>query len=324
MFRKLNIKVLILILVIIAAIYAITEFAGPKDRSFSRVIYEIDTARVTQVLIHFPSDNVELKLVRQSVSDWQIVHNNKTHSADPSTVRSILGQFVSMKPESIAATSKEKWKDFEVDDSLSIHVTLLSGKKKLADVYFGKFAYSQPADNQAQMMRQQQGKMTTYVRKAKDERVYAVEGFMRMSYQKDPSAYRNKTLVNLNRDDISRLEFVYPDYRFVVEKINNKWMLNNQPADSLKTLRYLTRITRLSSNNFIEPETPRSSEPTHKLTIEGNNFSPITLSAYSTPDTTIRWIITSSVNPQGEFDGSKVQLFERTFVSETEFLPDNQ
>lgn len=321
MFKKLNIKVLTIILVILAAIYAISEFTGSKERSFSRILVAVDTASVNEIQIQIPANNADIKLVRNAVADWSVEAEGNRYGADYSVVKSILSQFHEMKPERIAATSKEHWSDFDITDSIAIQVTLSSGKKNVADIYFGKFSYTQPPQGQMQMQ-QQQGKMTTFVRSAKDDRVYAVEGFLRMNYQHDVNSYRNKNLLSVNRDDIERLSFSYPGYRFNVEKVDDHWMINDQPADSLKTLRYLNRIQRLTSVNFVSPDTPKTSDEVYKITVEGNNFSPVELRAISTPDTTISYIITSSANPEGQFDGTKSQLFKVTFVDETEFLPD--
>ncbi|MBE0639819.1 MAG: DUF4340 domain-containing protein [Bacteroidales bacterium] len=321
MFKKLNVKVLIIILVILAAIYALSEFRGDKDRSFSRVLIAVDTAKVTEIHIHIPTENAEIQLVRNTESDWSVKAEGNSYPADYNLVKSILGQFHEIKPERIAATSKDRWTEYEVTDSAAIRVKVKGDSKNLADVYFGKFSYTQPPQGQMQQQ-QQQGKMTSFVRRADDQKVYAVEGFLRMTYQKDVNAYRNKTLVNVNKDDISRLEFTHPDFQFTVEKVDNRWMINNQPADSLKTVRYLSRLQRLTSANFVPSSTIKTGDAAFELNIEGNNFNPVELKAFSTPDTLINWVITSTMNPQAEFDGTKAQLFERTFVTETEFLPE--
>lgn len=321
MFNKLNIKVLLIILVVLAAIFAITEFSGDKDRSFSRVLVAVDTAKVNEIHIQIPQERSEINLKRNDDDEWNVLSEGSNFPADPNVVKSILGQFAEIKPERIAATSKERWEEYEITDSSAIRVRLSSGKKNVADVYFGKFSYTQPPQGQTQMQQQQRGKMTSFVRRADDQKVYAVEGFLRMTYQKDVNSYRNKTLVNVNRDDISRLVFEYPDFSFTVEKVDNRWMLNGQPADSLKTTRYLSRLQKLTSASFIPMNTPRSGDISHSLRIEGNNFNPIDLSVFPTYDTIINWVITSSANPQAEFDGSKAQLYEKTFVNESEFLP---
>jgi len=322
MFKKLNIKVLLIILVVLGGIFALTEFRGDKDRSFSRVLLAVDTAKVSEIHVLIPKEGTDIRLVRNAPDDWSVQSQGSIFPADINVVRSILGQFHEIKPERIAATSKERWNEYEVTDEDGIRVKLSSAGKNVADIYFGKFSFTQPPQGQMQMQQQQQGKMTSFVRRAGDQKVYAVEGFMRMTYQNDVNAYRNKMLVNVNRDDISRLVFEYPDFRFTVEKSDEKWLLNGQPADSLKTVRYLSRLHRLTSTNFIPPATAKTGGASHKLRIEGNNFTPVDLNVFPTSDTLINWIITSSMNPQAEFDGTKAQLFERTFVNETEFLPE--
>lgn len=328
MFKKLNLKVLLALLVILGAIFAISEFTGDKERSFSRVLVAVDTAKVEQVRIQMPEGESEIILNRTGESDWQVTAEDNTYPADQSVVRSILAQFAEIKPERIAATSKDRWEEYEVSESTAIRVKLNSGNKNLADVYFGKFSFSQPPQAQQQMQQQmqqqQQGTMTSFVRKAGEDQVYAVEGFLRTTYQSDVNSYRNKKLVNIKKNDVSRLVFDYTDFQFTVEKADNRWMINNQPADSLKTERYLSRLARLSSSGFVSPSTPKTSDATHKLRIEGNNFNPIELRAFPTTDTTINHVVTSSMNPGAEFDGSKAQLFERTFVDETGFLPEEE
>ncbi len=322
MFKKLNIKVLIAILVLLGGIYLYTETTRDTDRSFSRVLVAVDTARVTQIHIRIPKDNADLRLTRSGDYDWQISADGNTFEADRNVVRNILGQFQEIAPERIAATSEARWDEYEVTEDQAVRVSALSGNRTLADVYFGKFTFTQPPQTQPQMQQQQQGTMTSFVRKAGEDRVYAVEGFMRMSYQSDINAYRNKQLVNVPKDDISRVSFSYPDTRFTLERVNNRWMINDQPADSLKTERYMSRVARLTSSNFIPAATPKISDAGHRIKIEGNNFSPVELHAFPTSDTLINFVVTSNMNPQAEFDGAKAQLFEHTFVDETGFLPD--
>ncbi len=325
MFKKLNLKVLLIIFVVLVAWLVYSEYKGDKSRSFARILVAVDTARVTQIHIQIPMEDTDIVLSRTGEFDWQVSADGNNYIADRNVVRSILNQFHEIKPQSIAAASTDKWEEYEVSESTGIKVSLKSGNRNLAEVVFGKFSYAQPpqqADPRMQMQQQQQGSMTSFIRKSGEDRVYAVEGFLRMTYQKDVNAYRDKRLVNVRKDDISRLVFNHPDFQFTVEKTDNRWMLNDQPADSLKTERYLSRLSRLTSSNFIPLTTPKTGDATHRLRIEGNNFSPIELKAFPTSDTLINYVVTSNLNPQAEFNGDKVQLFERTFLDETGFLPD--
>lgn len=330
MFKKLNIKILVIILVVLVAIYFLTDLLGDNDRSFKSQIVEVDTAKVTDIYINIPKDKAEISLSRTGGStDWSVMSGGQKFPADAGVVKNILSQFADMKPERVAATSKEKWGQYEVSDSAGTKVKLKNGKNELVDIYIGKFSYTQPPQQPGQQQnpyQQQRGKMTSFVRLADENKVYAVEGFMKMSYQKDINSYRNKSLLKVNKDDVSRLVFSYPgNVTMTVDKNESgKWQMNGMLADSTKTVRYLNKIAKLTSSNFVDPSTPKTGMGGYKLNIEGNNFTPVEISAIPTPDTLIKYIITSSINPAAEFDGTKGKLFEKVFVTETEFLPDTK
>ncbi len=325
MFRKLNIRTLIIILLVLVAIWLISDFVGNNDRSFRSTVVEVDTANVTDIFIKMPDQSAKLHLSRTGAGEWKVSAGDQTYPADQNVVKNILSQFNEMKPERVAATSRDKWKQYEVTDSTGTHVTLLNNGNDLADIYIGKFSYSQPAQTQMQNPYQQQrGKMTSFVRVADESKVFAVDGFLKMTYQKDVNAYRNKSLVDVNKDDISRMVFNYPELQFTMNKEDNAWMIDGVPADSAKTAKYINAIARLNSSAFVDPSTPKTSDATNKVRIEGNNFKPVELKAYPSSDTLVKYVVTSSVNPGAEFNGSKAKLYEKVFVDKSAFLPEMQ
>lgn len=326
MFRKLNIKTLVIILVVLVAIYFITDMIGDRERSFRSTLVEVDTARVTDVIINLPGDDKQIQLMRTGSGQWEVSTGTETYTADKNVVKKILNQYVEMKPERVAATSPGKWTQYEVNDTTGINVVLKDDGKELANVYIGKFSYSQQPQTQVQnpYQQQQRGKMTSFVRLADEDKVFAVDGFLKMEYQKDINAYRNKSLVSVNKSDISRVVFNYPGKQFTLSKEEEKWMLDGQAADSAKTVRYLGKIARLNSSNFVDPSTPKAEDAVQTVRIEGNNFSPVQIKAYPTTDTTMKYVVTSSYNPDAEFDGSKANLHEKVFVDQNELLPDEE
>jgi len=322
MFHKLNIKTLVIILVILAAVFLIIDMMGDKERSFRSDIIEVDTANITSVEISIPKDQVQIILSRTgSSSDWVVMSEGNKYPADVSVVKNILTQLNDIKAERVAATNKTKWDQFEVSDSTGTRVVLKEGKKEVADLYVGKFSYAQPPQGMQQNPYQQQrGKMTSFVRLTDEKEVYAVDGFLKMSYQSDVNSYRNKSLVNVGKEDISRLIFQYPDNQnFTVTKNNDQWLIDGQMADSASTVGYLNKIFRLTSSNFIDPSTVKTSDATYTLRIEGNNFTPIDLRAYPS-DSTTQYVITSSINPGAEFDGAKSKLFEKVFIQASDLV----
>ncbi len=323
MFHKLNIKTLIIILIILAAVVVVIDMMGDKERSFRSEIIEVDTAGITSVLITIPKDQVEIILSRtDGSSNWVVMSEGNKYPADMNVVRNILSQLNDIKAERVAATNKEKWDQFEVSDSTGTRVILKDGKKKVADLYIGKFSYAQPPQGaQQNPYQQQRGKMTSFVRLEDEKEVYAVDGFLKMSYQNDVNSYRNKNLVNVNKNDISRLAFKYPGNKnFNLTKNNDQWLIDGQMADSASIAGYLNKIGMLTSSNFVDPTTLKTSDATHSLLIEGNNFTPVNLLAYPS-DSAIQYVITSSINTGAEFDGAKSKLFEKIFVPKTELMP---
>jgi len=327
MFHKLNVKTLVIILAVLVAIYFIASIVGTNDRTFRSEIVKVDTTKVTDVYVSILKDKAEIKLTKTgSPTSWEVSANGNHYVADPNIVKNILAQFSDLKPERIAATSSDKWKQFEVSDSTGTHVVLKDGNSELANVYIGKFSYSQPPAQAQQQnpYQQQRGKMTSFVRLAKEDEVYAVDGFLKMTYQKDINAYRKKSLINVNKDDLTKLVFAYPgNGSFSISKNESKWLINGVLADSSKTVKYLNKIAHLSSSDFLDPSTLKTSDATYKLTIEGNNFAPIEISAFPS-DSLVKYVITSSANSGAEFNGTKGKLFEKVFVDQSEFLAGNK
>ena len=323
MFKKLNVKTLVIILIILAAIYTIAEMTGGRDRSFRNVLVEVDTADVESIYIRPAGKDLPVVLNRTSVGAWEVSGEGGSYPADIGMVRSILSQFTLMKPERVAATTDKKWADFELNDSLATRVTLKGAGEELADLMIGKFSYTQPPQTQAQQnpyQQQQRGKMTSFVRLTDETPVYAVDGFLKMAYQDEVNAYRNKSLVKVSRDDISALNYTFPDRVINLEKTDGHWTMNGQPADSAAMVKYLNKLSRLSNPGFADPSVAKVGSATHRLSVQGSNFSPVLIEAWPVADTAMRYVITSSVNPGAEFDGSNARLFETIFVEEPVFL----
>jgi hypothetical protein len=319
MFKKLNSKVLIVVIALMAGLLVLSEYTGKKDRSFRSVLIAADTARISQVQISFPENN-SIQLVREQ-NNWKVSEDGSaSYTADPQVVQSILAQLVMMKPDRIAANSKDKWKSLQVDDSAAVRVDVFeSGKEPLASLFLGNISMSQQPANQ-QMMRQQQPDIKTFVRVEGDERVYTVDGFLKMIYQPQLSSYRNKQVLQLNTQDISRLEFTGND-GFVLTKAENLWLLNGQKAvDSMQMVQYLRELSRKFSTHFVDSGMVSGTMPFRELNITGNNFESVKLKAIPVADTAVNFVLQSSQNPEAWFDGMQQDLFLKLFPNVEYFV----
>ena len=309
MFSKFNIKTLVIVFAVLLAVVVASElFDSGKSRNFRKVISELVPEEVTKLEVT-PRGATESYTIERVGDDWQIVTAAGSFVADPNAATSMLETLKLLKPERVVGTKESKWQSLELVDSLASRVRAFAGKKVLTDLMVGKFDYSQPTDP-----RQQQGKMTSYVRLTNEPESYAVDGFMSMTFNRKPEELRNRSLTSVNKTDITRIQFNYGNETFVLEKQNENWLAGGVMADSAQVADYLGTVARLNSSEFAEA--PKTGTPSQSIVLEGNNFSAVQLDAYADA---MGVVIGSSAN-KGTWFTDANDLFNRVFVSKEQFL----
>lgn len=321
MFKKLNIKTLIVLLLSLLIIIIVLKVFRNKgnERSFPEQLISIDTSEISGIQIS--AFNQEPLKISNINNKWIIQHKGKEFKADENRIKEMFQLFANLKPKSMAGTDQTCWREFQVNDSAALTVSLEKDGKIIDKLILGKFSYQQPDQNSPMAMYgQQQGTLSTYVRINDDERVYVVDGFLRMNFQTDVNSYRDQTVTKLIKNSITRLSFSYPaDSSFTLEKKNNNWFINNMEADSNAINNYLSYIERINSAEFIPSENTVSGIISHRLKIEGTTlFAPAEITATPT-DTVTRFAVRSSMNEGAVFSGNGNSLFNTLFVSAKKF-----
>lgn len=320
MFRKMNYKVLAILLVLLLGVYIITRLieARKGERSFREELVSLNPDEVTSVIYYpQPGDPSEIKLVK-GPDGWKVSQGNSKYNADPGVVERTIDMLVELKPERIAATEKSGWKSYQVDDSTGIRVKLLHDSRVIADLVVGKFSYT-PQQN-ASPYQQQQGKMTSYVRLWDEDEVYAVDGFLKMSFQNDVKSFRDRSLVRFNREDIVRIDYSSPGGEsFSLSKQGDDYLAGGLLADSATTVKYLSTLARLSSSDFVDDASIDYNNPDYSMKIQAQNSTPVQIFAFEA-DSVNKYIITSSINEGTFWSGSKTGLFDKLFVSKDHFF----
>ncbi|MCW8799407.1 MAG: DUF4340 domain-containing protein [Desulfobacter sp.] len=272
MYRKINIKLLAVVFVVLLVLAVLVEMIDIRkgSRTFKQDLVEVNADEVTSIEVDAKSAGGKPVILKKENDVWKVEANGKTYRADQSVAGSMMSQLNGMKSKSLATTDKDRWKEFEVTDSLGTRVKLFKGSDLLADVIFGKFSYSQPQT------------MTSYVRMADENEVYGVDGMMGMSFNRNANSFRDKTLLSSTSSNWNKLTFTYPaDSSFTLEKVNDKWMIGSVTADSTSVAKYFQSITRLYDSKFAENDP--AGQPTHRLKIEGNNnMEPLEINGYYT------------------------------------------
>ncbi len=313
--KFLNTKTLVILLIIVLGIYFISDMFENEDRTFRSDLVSIDTAEITKIVIVPKIGGGDEVSLTRTGSSWDLKSAGKSYKSDGSVIKNVLARLSLLKPERVAATSSSKWTEFEVTDSTSSRVKLYVGDEVGSEIYIGKFSYTQPPQGQGQMQqRQQQGKMSTHVRLAGEDEVYVVDGFLKMEIQANVDAYRDKTLVAANENDLTRLTFKYPDNdNFTLTRENDKWMINGIEADSANAAKYLQGLKRVTSTNFIDNIDQAGNQAAFSVKFEGNNMLPVEIKAFPIMDTINKFVVTTSRIPDAKFSGGKNNLFENIF-----------
>jgi len=323
MFKKLNVKVLIIILIILLGIYFISEMFDSSERSFKSKLADFDNSNVTALIIE-SSKGDKVKIVKEN-DIWKVQSDGKSYLADESTIINNLNILNNLNVKRVAATDKSKWNSFEVVDTMAVRLIVEENNDEALNMFIGKFSYKQPDNTQQQQnpYQRQQPIITSFVRLDGDDIVYAVDGFLKMSFNADINSYRYKKLTDLNKDDIENLNFSSNLRKpFALSKQDGKWFINGIQADSTKAVKYINSISKLNSSSFVydvaDNELPTSA---YTLKIEGNNFNPIEIKAFPA-DSVNQYLISSTNVDDALFSGSSSKLFDKIFVGEETFLPE--
>ena len=310
MFNKLSNKALLILFIILLVIVAAFLFYDSKhgERSFRKDLVNIDTAKVTSINIYPKTTNHKpVKLFKEG-NYWKVdIPDNKSAFVPEQKMDEIFRELMGIKPQSVAALSKNKWKEYQVDDSSGTEIKVFEGGDNTLDLTIGKFAFQQPKS------------MLSYVRIAGDDNVYQINGMPGFLFNQNTNYFRDGRVINDNYSNWTKLSFTYPgDSSFVLEKKNKNWVIGSQIADSAKTVNLLRPISDLTSQDFVDNfDQNLLSKATYTLTINSTAKGGITVTAFISPTDTL---INSSTNPDAYFDGSKNNFLEQIFRGKRDFF----
>jgi len=309
--KKLNTKILIIVLVVLAAVFALSRiFRSPGlESNLRKTLVAVDTAVVTEVRIQ-PSNNrtSEIKLYKEG-KNWMVIADKQKSISDINSVKMMLGQLLDLRTQRLASRKKEKWETFNVGDK-GTHVTIYEGSKKIADLNCGKTGFVQNGTGSF-------GGAYTYVRLSDENEVYTVEGFLESQFNRTYNDWRNKAFLRLKSDDITKLTFTYPaDSGFVVGKKDSVWFVGNEKADLSKIQNFLGQLTFKNLNDFADGFVATGSAP-FTLVIDGKNGMLATAEGWKDAD---KWIV-KSTEQSGVYFSAANSILKDFWMGKKNFLP---
>jgi signal peptidase I len=321
MFRKFNNKTLLVIFAILAVLVVVVLLYDHKkgERTFKSELFTIDSSAVSSIVIYPKGKGNDFVTLSKTGKEWEIVSKNKKYPADSSYIKNILHSLAHIVPERVSGTDRSSWKEFDMTDSLSTRVVVQQGQKTTGDFRVGKISFSRGSGRQGYGNRQNMD-VKSHIRVPDDDRVYVVDGFLSMMFRANADDYRIRTLLNLDKSKISKLTFIYPgDSSFILSRKDNKWFVNDLPADSAETVKYLSSVANASGSEFAD-ESAIFPNFAYTLKIEGDNM-PTTEVKGATDEPAKKYYLKSTLNPSALFGGPATSnLFNQLFPGKTKFI----
>jgi len=269
MSKRNNLKPVSIVLIALILIWVVIKLRDSKqgDRSFKALVVKVDTSKVQTITI-VPKKSKDQVVMDKENGTWMIDLNGKKVQADGNSINDLVSQIAELKPKRVAATSKDKWGEYEVTDTTATRIIVNQGKSPLADILIGKFAYDQ-----------QTRQMTSFLRNYNENITYGVDGYLSVMFNRNASSFRDNSIISGNPENWKKLTYTYAaDSSFVLEKQDTKWIMNGMPTDSLAVDKYFSKIRILSDNSFNDSvEYNMNTFADFTLQIEGDHFSPITV-----------------------------------------------
>lgn len=303
-----NNKNLLIIFAALLGIYGLTKvFSGKKDRSFDTNLITVDTAAVTQIVIDPKAPEEQEITLKKEATGWIASNGTLNVKATQTSVNTILGNLLLIKTKRIAAKKPEKWKDYEVTDSLGTRVQVYEKGKLAEDFIVGRFSFNQQARSGI-----------SFIRLNGENEVYAIDGFQTLTFGQGFNSYRDKSILQLKPEmEITEFSYERSDSAALnFLKVDGQWQINGNPLDSAKVASYLNGIRTISGTDFADDfdEIQADNYRYKTLTIKGNNIlDPLVVQAFQDTTKEKPFIIRSSQNQEAYFASDSTGVVQQLF-----------
>jgi len=311
MSRKKNNRTLLIVFAVLLVAFLVVE--GVKltrgERTFRDDIIEYEADQISKITFNTKGPvAVAVELYKEDTT-WKLKAGGKEYAADQEMANGIAGELAYITPERLVANKKDLWKDYDVTDSAGTRLTIYGPKKAKTELVIGRFSYNQSTRQPV-----------TFLRIGNDNEVFAVEGYLAMTFGRDINGLRDKNLFKGNQNDITKITFTYPaDSSYELTRDGLKWMVAGVPADSMKTVRFMSEVTYLVGSDFRDDFQVSAAGPElYKMKIEGINIKPVDIVVYQDA---AGQVVHSTENPSSYFSSQRDNLVQRIFKGKGFFLP---
>jgi hypothetical protein len=232
----------LILLVVVIALIAVVLVQRRQQQEFVAsepvASVSLEPGRVSRLQIQRPGEPlVEFERVG---GGWHM-RQPFDYQAQEQAVQSLLTVLEDLELQDVVSSNPDNQGLFEVDSTGTL-VQAWDGDKQVMDLVVGKATPDYAH---------------TYVRREGQDEVYRAVGMLTYNFNKKPDDWRDKTILNVNRDDIRRVELRYPkdDVDVVLARQDSVWTVSVDgkdaaPADSMTVATLLGAASHLNTVSF--------------------------------------------------------------------------
>ncbi|HEY3296183.1 MAG TPA: DUF4340 domain-containing protein [bacterium] len=253
--------VLLAALVVLLGIYWLVQKSSKPVVEADRPFVQVDSAKVNKLNVVASGESVEM--VKEG-DNWNMIRP-VTYPAASKTVQSAIGKFKDMKRLTLITSKRDRFREFQVDDSAGAKVTVGDGKNSYT-VWLGKMS---PSGN-------------SYARMDGSDDIWEVGGNNAGTFKRKAKDWRDKTITELNAADIRKITIRYPSETMMMERQDTMWTVSNGKTSFIGTKGPADRITnllaRMQTVDFVDSLAPTAFDASAAtITVELTSGSPIEL-----------------------------------------------
>lgn len=209
------------------------EMSGKTIENFLK----LDPDKVDRIILQQANNRHEFEL---NEGRWYL-RDTRNRLADSMAVKNVLNAAAEMKVGTVISQNPERQQEFMVDSLNGNLAQFYAGERLLSQIIIGKMSPDFSS---------------SYVRIPGTSEVYLAPGQLSFNFTRQRAQWLDRTILALKPENLSEVEFVYPDKAYRIKRDSATWLVAKKPytdavkTDSLKTVAFLNRLSRLSANEF--------------------------------------------------------------------------
>lgn len=247
-------KTLSLIFISSVLLLLMQIFIGGSGESeiFQGDLVSAEASQVNRITIDHPADTSFVEITKNN-GQWQVQANNETFAADSQKIKTALRELQNMEVEALITRDPAKHTRYRVD-STSATITLYRDDHQLDQIIASS---SQLPGSSGDI----------YVRVARDDQVFLVNGLRRSSIQTNFNYWRDLTVWNVPERSITEIRFTYPaDSSFSIQRENQIWVAESDSLDQQKASTLANMLANLEAAGYPPDEIDASiSDPMYSI-----------------------------------------------------------